>query len=106
VVFQLSGTGTQPPEGSLYADLRSLLSQPTLSPRPWELIFNRGSGRRFTSGEPVDGVPDPNSLRIVDAENCLLIRIAADPEQALKAEDMQLIVAAINALPDLLDRND
>lgn len=67
----------------------------TTSPRPWALIYDRGHGRRF-DGTPVD-VIQLDTLRIVDAENRLLVRIQADPEQTLKAEDMQLIVEAVNA---------
>jgi hypothetical protein len=33
----------------------------------------------------------------VDADNRLLVRLGADKEQALVAEDMQIIVAAVNA---------
>lgn len=67
--------------------------------RPWEIIYNRTAGRPFAGGELIPNAAiDPLSLRIVDADRRLLIRIHADPEQALTAEDMALIVEAVNAL--------
>lgn len=82
--------------------LRILTLQPTLSPRPWELIFDT-QGVKHLDGSPAPGTaPITNSFRILDANGCLLIRIQADPEQTLKAEDMQLIVTAVNALPEFL----
>ena len=66
------------------------------------LIWNEGPVKHF-DGSPAPGsAPIPTSFRIVDAERRLLVRIQANPEQTLKVEDMQLIVEAINALPELL----
>ena len=79
--------------------LRRLIEQHTTSPRPWKLIFDRGSGKDF-QGRPCGGVIKPDTIRIVDADNRLLVRIQADPEQTLKPEDMQLIVACVNALSE------
>lgn len=66
--------------------------------RPWELIFDRAPARDF-AGEPLEGVTAPviSSFRIVDADGRLIVRIAADPEQALTVADMALIVEAVNA---------
>ncbi len=41
-------------------------------------------------------------MRIVDAEVRLLVGRETAPEQALKPEDMQLVVEAVNAVPLLL----
>ena len=67
--------------------------------RPWELIFDRAPARDFKTGKTLDGVTAPvaSSFRIVDADRRLIVRIAADPEQALTIADMQLIVEAVNA---------
>ena len=61
---------------------------------PWELIWNEVPAKNFSTGEPQGTCPDPLSLRVVVAEDYrLLIRIAADPEQVLRAEDMAFIAA-------------
>ena len=67
------------------------------SPRPWQLIYDYVPGKHF-DGSPAGDAIKADSLRIVDADGRLLVRIQADPEQTLKGEDMTLIVEAVNAL--------
>lgn len=81
------------------ADVTQQNSTARLSPRPWKLIWDEQGVKDFVTGEPRPGrAPITRSFRIVDAENRLLVRIAADPEQTLNVEDMQAIVEAVNAL--------
>ena len=91
------------PTGSLLSSLRRLHEQATISPRPWSFIWDEGPAVNFTTGKPQGTCIKPETMRIVDAENNLLVHIRAAPEQTLKAEDMQLIVAAVNALSELWD---
>ena len=82
--------------------LQQLAEAATLSPGPWELIWDQ-QGIQNMDGSPAPGtVPDRRSFRIVDAERRLLVRIAADPEQTLKAEDMAFIAECRVWVPLLL----
>lgn len=67
------------------------------SPRPWKVIYDYTPGKHF-DGTPAEDAIKADSLRIVDSDGRLLVRIQADSEQALKGEDMYLIVEAVNAL--------
>ena len=89
-----------------YATLRRLNEQLSMSPRPWSLIWDEGPAVNFTTGKPQGTCMKPDTLRIVDAENRLLVHIGSAPEQALKPEDMQLIVGAVNSLSQILDEAD
>ncbi len=44
----------------------------------------------------------PETIRIIDADNRLLVARCSEPEQTLGPNDMQLIVAAVNAMPEVL----
>lgn len=75
-----------------------LNEQASMSPRPWRLIWDEGPAVGFSDGKPRGTCMRPDTLRIVDDNNCLLVHIKAAPEQTLKPEDMQLIVESVNGI--------
>ncbi len=72
------------------------------APRPWELIWNEGPAVGFSDGKPRGTCMRPETIRIIDADNRLLVARCSEPEQTLGPNDMQLIVAAVNAMPEVL----